>query len=189
MPSMIKVSILFSLLFFISEMILALIKHSVRKSAARRKDRGSLIFLWATICGGLTFGFFNAGYGRWNISDYIIASTGLLVIVAGFVIRWTAILQLKKAFTVDVAINNAHELKTDGLYSILRHPSYLGLLMIMIGIAVSMDSLISFVVVSLPVSIAILYRIQVEEHLLQEAFGDMYRIYRQNTKKIIPFIY
>jgi protein-S-isoprenylcysteine O-methyltransferase Ste14 len=90
---------------------------------------------------------------------------------------------------VDVAINSAHELKTNGLYKIIRHPSYLGLLLIMTGEAISMASLISFAVVFLPVCIAVIYRIHVEEQLLKEAFGEKYSIYKLNTKIIIPFIY
>jgi len=116
MPFMIKISIFFSLLFLISEIVLMLTKHSERKSAARQKDRGSLIFMWTAICAGLTFGFSNARYTSWNIADYFVASAGIILIIAGFAIRWTAIIQLKKAFTVDVAINSAHKLKTNGLY-------------------------------------------------------------------------
>jgi protein-S-isoprenylcysteine O-methyltransferase Ste14 len=189
MPFMIKISIFFSLLFLISEMLLVLTKHSERKTAAKQKDRGSLIFMWTSICAGLTFGFINARYSTWSMMDYIVATAGLLIIIAGFAVRWTAIIQLKKAFTVDVAINRAHELKTNGLYSIIRHPSYLGLLLIMTGEAVSMVSLISFAVVFLPVFIAVLYRIHVEEQLLEEAFGEMYGVYRLKTKMIVPFIY
>jgi len=189
MPFMIKISIFFSFLYLVSEMTLLLTKHSEKKSASKQKDRGSLIFMWMAICAGLTFGFINARYTSWNIADYFVASTGIILIIAGFAIRWTAIIQLKKAFTVDVAINSAHELKTNGLYKIIRHPSYLGLLLIMTGEAISMASLISFAVVFLPVCIAVIYRIHVEEQLLAEAFGEMYGIYKLNTKMIIPFIY
>jgi protein-S-isoprenylcysteine O-methyltransferase Ste14 len=186
---MIKISIFFSFLYLVSEMMLLLTKHSAKRSAVKQKDRGSLIFMWVTICAGLTFGFTMARYNEWYVNDYFIASFGLLMIVAGFLIRWTAIIQLKNAFTVDVAINNTHELKTNGLYSIIRHPSYLGLLMIMTGEAVSMDSLRSFIIVVLPITIAIFYRIHVEEKLLEEEFGETYKDYMRNTKRIIPYLY
>jgi protein-S-isoprenylcysteine O-methyltransferase Ste14 len=189
MPFLIKISIFFSLLYLVSELTLLLTKHSLKKLTVKQKDRGSMIFIWITVCAGLTIGFNMARYNEWYISDYIIASIGLLMIVAGFIIRWSAIFQLKKAFTVDVAINNTHELKTDGLYRIVRHPSYLGIMMIMTGEAVSMDSLRSFIVVVLPIAISIFYRIYVEEKLLKEEFGETYRSYMRNTKRIIPYIY
>jgi protein-S-isoprenylcysteine O-methyltransferase Ste14 len=186
---MIKISIFFSFLYLLSEIILLLTKHSVKKSAIKQKDSGSLIFMWTAICVGLTFGFSNARYTSWNMVDYFIASFGLLMIVIGFIIRWSAIIQLKNAFTVDVAINSTHELKTNGLFSIVRHPSYLGLLMIMTGEAVSMDSPGSFIIVVLPVTLSIFYRIHVEEKLLIEEFGETYMDYKRNTKRIIPNIY
>jgi len=34
-----------------------------------------------------------------------------------------------------------------------------------------------------------LVRIKLEEALLTEAFGDAYRQYAQNTKRLIPFVY
>jgi protein-S-isoprenylcysteine O-methyltransferase Ste14 len=189
MPFMIKISIFFSFLYLLSEIILLITKHSVKKSAIKQKDRGSLIFMWTSICVGLTFGFSNARYTNWNMVDYYVASFGLLMVVIGFVIRWSAIIQLKNAFTVDVAINRTHELNTNGLYKIVRHPSYLGLLMIMTGEAVSMVSLGSFIIVVLPVTLSIFYRIHVEEKLLNEEFGEKYIDYKRKTKRILPFIY
>jgi protein-S-isoprenylcysteine O-methyltransferase Ste14 len=98
-------------------------------------------------------------------------------------------MQLKKAFTVDVAINQNHELKTDGLYKTVRHPSYFGLLLILSGLSIGMNSLLSFLVITLPVFLAISYRIYVEEVVLLEEFGAKYEEYRKATKKLIPYIY
>jgi len=189
MPIIIKIAIYISVLFFFSELFLMLIKHSSRKSATRQKDKGSLIILWLMILISFFLGFRMADYGKWETLDYIIALAGLPVIVTGLIIRWAAILQLKKAFTVDVAIGTAHELKINGLYRIVRHPSYLGLLLIMGGEAVMMNSLISFIAVVLLMTIAILYRIHVEEKLLTEEFGEVYTDYMRKTKAIIPYIY
>ncbi len=73
------------------------------------------------------------------------------MILAGLAIRWIAILQLKKAFTVNVAVSVDHVLKTDGLYCIVRHPGYLGLFLIMTGEALTMNTLISFIIVLVPI--------------------------------------
>jgi protein-S-isoprenylcysteine O-methyltransferase Ste14 len=122
-------------------------------------------------------------------ADYFLGFLGILVSFSGMIIRWTTIIQLKKAFTVDVAINQVHQLKTDGLFKIVRHPSYLGLLMILSGFSLSMNTIISFMVVTLPVFLVIIYRIKVEENLLVETFGEEYIKYSGSTKKIIPFVY
>jgi protein-S-isoprenylcysteine O-methyltransferase Ste14 len=90
---------------------------------------------------------------------------------------------------VDVVINRDHELKTDGLYGIVRHPSYFGLLLLLTGLSLGMNSLLSALLVIIAVSAALLYRISVEEKILEQEFGIMYRDYKTVTKKLIPFIY
>jgi protein-S-isoprenylcysteine O-methyltransferase Ste14 len=189
MPVLLKLSIWLSYLFLLSELILLVKKRSGKKTSARQKDRGSLILLWVIIAFGLTAGFLLANYREWHLINYLIASAGLIMVFSGLAIRWTAIIQLKNAFTVNVAISSDHELKRDGLYSIIRHPSYLGLLLIMAGESLAMNTLISFILIFIPVCGAILYRINVEEKLLEEKFGDIYRQYKQNTACIVPFLY
>jgi|WetSurMetagenome_2_1015567.scaffolds.fasta_scaffold00551_15 protein-S-isoprenylcysteine O-methyltransferase Ste14 len=189
MPVLLRVSIALSYLFLLAEIILLLAKRSMKRTFAKQKDRGSLAFLWVVITLGLTAGFMLARYNNWHLINYMIASAGIILVISGLAIRWTAILQLKKAFTVDVAIGKDHELKNDGLYSVVRHPSYLGLLLIMTGESLAMNSLVSFFVVFMPICLAIFYRIRVEEKLLEEFFGDKYRNYKHITRRIIPFIY
>lgn len=189
MPGMLKISICLSFLFLLSELILLATKHSKKKESSRQKDRGSLSVLWIIIAMGLTFGFMLAKYNAWHPMNYLIATAGIIMVLVGLILRWTAIFQLNKAFTVDVAVSSDQELKRDGLYSIVRHPSYLGLLLFMTGEALTMNTLVSFIIVSVPVCLAILYRIYFEEKLLEEFFGDTYRNYKLNTRRIIPFIY
>jgi protein-S-isoprenylcysteine O-methyltransferase Ste14 len=189
MTIMIKVLIYMSYLFGTSEFILTIIKRSKQKSVKMKNDKGSLIILWVLIILGIVAGFNLADYRKWSSLNYIIYAVGILVYLVGLIIRWIAIFQLKKAFTVDVAISHEHELKTDGLYSIVRHPSYLGNILIVSGLSIGMNSLLSFLAVTIPVFLAISYRIYVEEAILMKEFGQKYEEYCRTTKRIIPFIY
>jgi protein-S-isoprenylcysteine O-methyltransferase Ste14 len=164
-------------------------KRSKKKTVKRKKDSGSLLTLYIVFTISMTVGFFLANFRTLSSLNYVIASLGFLLYFLGLIIRWTSIIQLKKAFTVDVAINQEHELKIDGLFKIVRHPSYLGLFIIFSGLAVSMNSLLSILVISLPVFLVILFRIYVEEAVLLDEFGTKYEEYCKATKKIIPFIY
>jgi protein-S-isoprenylcysteine O-methyltransferase Ste14 len=165
-----------------------LVKRSKKSTSKQQKDKGSLVLLWVTISICFTFGFIFADYSRWNLYHLIMAIIGLLIIIAGFIIRWVAILQLKKAFTVDVAIGTEHKLKTDGLYKTIRHPSYLGMLMIMIGFAIYMNSIMSILVIVIPMFIVLLYRISVEESVLTEEFGNDYIAYKAKSKRLISWV-
>ena len=178
-----------SWLFFISEFLLMLVKRSSKSTTRQRGDRGSLILLWVIITVSFTSGFIFANYRVWNSLNYTIATFGLFLILVGFVIRWISILQLKKAFTVDVAIGTDHKLKTNGMYRVIRHPSYLGLFIIMVGFSICMNTIVSFLVVTTLMFIALMYRIYVEEKALSAAFGEDFTAYKSKTKRLIPWIF
>ncbi len=185
----IQIVMYFSLLFFFSELVLMMSKHSKKKRVKMRNDNKSLSLLWVTIPLSLTIGFFTAYRQGWNAINYSIAILGLCVFVIGIIVRWISIIQLNKGFTVDVVITENHKLKTDGIYKNIRHPSYLGLLLICFGLSIAMNSVISLAVISIPVLLAIIYRIKVEESILLKEFGEVYENYSKETYKIIPKFY
>jgi protein-S-isoprenylcysteine O-methyltransferase Ste14 len=173
-----------SLVFAFSELILMLFKRSKTGFSKTQKDNGSMILIWILI----TFGFFGGFYLANPINDFS-EGFGFVFIVAGLIIRWISILQLGKSFTVDVAITNTAKLKTDGLYKRIRHPSYTGLFSIVLGFSFIMSSFYSFLVLAVPVFLAISYRIVVEEKVLIAEFGESYIKYKSRTKRIIPGIF
>jgi protein-S-isoprenylcysteine O-methyltransferase Ste14 len=92
-------------------------------------------------------------------------------------------------FTVDVSIATTHTLKTSGLYKIVRHPSYLGLMLIITGLGLSDGSILSFIVVVASVFLAMNYRMAVEEQALIAEFGTQYEDYKKRVSRIVPWIY
>jgi protein-S-isoprenylcysteine O-methyltransferase Ste14 len=104
-------------------------------------------------------------------------------------VRWTAILTLGKSFSSNVAIQESQTIQRAGLYRIVRHPSYLGMLIIFLAIGVHSRNWLALAVVLVPTTAALLYRIHVEEIELHDAFGAEYAEYSQSTKRLIPGIY
>ena len=176
--------IILSLAYAFSEFLLMLIKSSKGRSVKTRKDRGSLIFLWTMITLGFAAGFFLS-----RPASSFWTGLGFPLIIGGLIIRWIAIMQLGNAFTVDVAINNEVNLKTDGIFEQIRRPSYLGMLLVVTGFAATMASFYSFLVLVVPVFVAIVYRISVEEKVLIDEFGESYTVYMRSTKMLIPGIF
>jgi protein-S-isoprenylcysteine O-methyltransferase Ste14 len=170
--------------FAFSELLLTLIKRSRSETSRTRKDRGSMILLWIMITFGFTGGFILA-----NPVNHYLLGAGLASITGGLIIRWTSIIQLGKSFTVDVSISDVARLKTDGIYKRVRHPSYSGLLAIVAGFSLTMNSIYSLLVLMVPVFVAVVYRINVEEKVLGNEFGNSYLIYKTKTNKLIPGIY
>jgi protein-S-isoprenylcysteine O-methyltransferase Ste14 len=115
--------------------------------------------------------------------------TAIAILVAGLAIRWTAILSLGKAFSANVAIRDSQTVYRSGLYRLVRHPSYSGLLLVFAAIALDERNWLAASVVMVPTTAALLYRIHVEEAALHEAFGAQYGSYSSTTKRLIPGIY
>ena len=62
-----------------------------------------------------------------------------MLFVAGLILRWWAIITLGRFFTVDVTIEKDHELVERGPFRIVRHPSYTGVLLAFVGLALSLQ--------------------------------------------------
>jgi protein-S-isoprenylcysteine O-methyltransferase Ste14 len=174
----------------LSELLLAVTTHT-RKSGGSQRDRGSLFVLWGTISGSMTAAGFmpflepKAAF----VVPHWLSYAAMALMIAGLMVRWIAIVSLGKAFSVNVAIRNAQTLYRSGLYRIVRHPSYSGMLICFSAIAIVEQNWISSAVVLLLPTAALLYRIHVEEKALNEAFGVQYAEYSKATMRLIPGIY
>jgi protein-S-isoprenylcysteine O-methyltransferase Ste14 len=113
---------------------------------------------------------------------------GVLLYTAGGVLRLAPVFVLGRRFSGLVAIQPEHRLVTSGLYGIIRHPSYLGLFVFMLGWGLAFRSGVGVVIAVLSLGV-LLARIQAEERLLSENFGAEYDAYRARTWRLIPYVY
>jgi len=111
---------------------------------------------------------------------------GLALIVIGFTILIVAQVTLRRYYSSTLVIREDHQLITHGIYHFIRHPIYLGNIMVFIGISVFTSSFYGLLIMSALIPI-FLNRIRMEERLLIEEFGDAYRAYKQTTRKLLPF--
>jgi protein-S-isoprenylcysteine O-methyltransferase Ste14 len=170
-----------------SEVILGVMRHAGARG--ERRDRGSLALLWVALSAGSMAAVFLRRTGVGRIDGGWAYWTGLALIVIGIVIRWTAILTLRRYFTIDVVIQEGHELIDRGIYSVVRHPSYSGAIVSFIGLGMALRNWLSVAALTVIGFAALSYRIGVEERALIEHFGDRYRDYARRTKRLIPGIY
>jgi protein-S-isoprenylcysteine O-methyltransferase Ste14 len=114
---------------------------------------------------------------------------GLVLLTIGFAIAFTAVFTLKKFYASTLVTRIDHRLITHGIYRFVRHPIYLGVLLIcVVALPVYSSSARGFLILCLLIPI-VLGRIKIEERLLTEHFGDAYREYKASTRKLIPFVY
>lgn len=129
-----------------------------------------------------------AYFGDQTYSTFV-TGLGLALIVIGISLRAWAVQKLGKHFTATVQLKDDHALITSGPYSVVRHPSYSGALMAVVGSAVFLNSIIGTVVAFSLMMIAYYIRIKIEEQVLTGLFGNRYTDYSKRTKKLIPFIW
>jgi protein-S-isoprenylcysteine O-methyltransferase len=173
------------LALFVSELSLARQRRSSRTAAAAQ-DKGSLRLLWIVIMAAIGTGLTCAGIGP-RLSVLVPwREAGVGVFVLGAALRWWAIWHLGRFFTVDVALAADHQVVQDGPYRWVRHPSYTGLLLEFLGLALVPGAWSSLLIVMLPIVVALWYRIRVEEQALLDHLGEPYQSYMKLTRRLIP---
>jgi protein-S-isoprenylcysteine O-methyltransferase Ste14 len=160
-------------------------------SSGRREDtRNRWIFLPVMIV-SLLLGWLPAYTDRTDlltIDGDLVRYVGLAIFVVGSILRLVPVFLLGRRFSGLVAIQEGHELETGGLYRVIRHPSYLGLLIGLLGWALIFRSTIGLLV-SLLLVPPLVSRMNSEEALLESEFGERYVDYRRRTWRLIPYVY
>jgi protein-S-isoprenylcysteine O-methyltransferase Ste14 len=166
------------------------LRQRSKSKVTTSSDKSSLWWLYGLITLGyaLSFSIGATKIGRiyyWNTFFAI----GMALVVIGLMIRIHSILTLKQYFTYSVAKVENHKIIKTGLYKFIRHPGYLGQLIIFIGISTSISNWLSIPVMMIPITLGYLYRIKVEERFMLEQLGEDYLNYQVRTKRIIPRVY
>jgi len=113
---------------------------------------------------------------------------GLFILVFGVSIGLLAIQAHKSGnFNIRPDIKENCELVTDGIYSYIRHPMYLSVLVSMFGIAVMYFTYYEFVLFFF-LFVTLLIKMFYEEHLWH-CHNPLYAEYIQKTKRLIPFVF
>lgn len=159
-----------------------------RAAAGVRKDHGSIFVIIVMISAGQTLAFYAGDLWPWaRIVPAMDAFwTGIVLIWAGIVLRVWAVLTLGRHFRTSVRILDDHVLVTSGPYRVLRHPSYTGGLMTVIGIGLALGNWISVAAGFSGIFIGYVVRILIEEKALRERFGEAFEAHKKRTWAVIP---
>lgn len=112
---------------------------------------------------------------------------GIALMLLGMALRWYSIRVLGKSFTSVVATRPDQQVVETGPYRWIRHPSYTGGLLTIVGVLVALANPLSLLGL-LPALAGYAYRIRVEEGALMRDLGEPYQSYMQRSKRLIPFL-
>src|ERR1700681_3582705 len=173
-----------------SEVWLGARKRRQQSEGATDYDSGSKWWVigsvWASVAIGLQVAFWFPGtaIGNGRIAIFIL---GRFLMVAGMALRWYSIRVLGTSFTTEVFTRPGQQVIQTGPYRWVRHPSYTGGLITVLGVLVCCVNW-----ASLPVLLVALggyaYRIRIEERALARDLGPAYQNYMRRTKRLIPFL-
>jgi protein-S-isoprenylcysteine O-methyltransferase Ste14 len=160
-------------------------------SSGLREDRANrwVIAVFALV--GLLEGYLPAltdRVGFWTLDGDTIRWLGIALFAAGGTLRIWPVFVLGHRFSGLVAIQPGHSLVTSGVYRVIRHPSYLGLLVSSLGWGLAFRSGVGIVLTALLIPVLVA-RMNAEERLLRANFGDEYDTYRARTSRLIPGVY
>lgn len=161
------------------------------RDAQPAADRMALLFM----CAGLSVPIIVAAL---DISDWqffeqanmFFRVTGLAIFILGFLVIVLSMLSNEFAApTVHIQEDAEHSLADTGVYAYLRHPMYTGFLLFMMGTTLWLGSIAATVLAGVMVASAAVYRIGIEEAMLETELPG-YKDYKNRVKtRLIPFVY
>ena len=176
--------------WILPEVIAWRLKRSADSSKAR--DRGSLKFIvilwWLGIAMDFSFSLLLPQAAvPWNRAPLFFV--GVCMMLLGIALRWYSAAVLGKYFTFDVAIQSGQILIEVGPYRYIRHPSYSGALLTLLGFGLALGNWAGLTAALFCLGSAYAYRIPIEEAALASILGDAYEQYMKRTWRLVPFLF
>lgn len=160
-------------------------------SSGLREDRGNRWVIPAFFIIGLLGAYLPAladREGFWILDGEALRWFGVALFAGGGALRLWPVAVLGRRFSGLVAIQPGHELVTTGLYGVIRHPSYLGLLISALGWGITFNTAVGVLLAAANIP-PLICRMNAEERLLSAEFGASYDAYRAHTARLIPGVY
>jgi protein-S-isoprenylcysteine O-methyltransferase Ste14 len=160
-------------------------------SSGQREDRGNRWVLAGFFVLAPLFAYLPAytdRIGFWTLDGDAVRWAGIVLYTMGGVLRLWPVFALGRRFSGLVAIQPGHTLVTDGVYRIVRNPSYLGLLVGALGWALTFRSIVGVIITALFIPLLV-GRIHSEEKMLRSQFGGEYDAYCARTWRLFPGLY
>ncbi len=169
-----------------------IVRDRVRGKGKTGRDRGTRSYNFIAIILGMTVASVLQGNPRFFFPggrSSTIFWVGLCLEWLGFGVRIWAVITLGAAFRTTVETHTDQPVVRSGPYRLVRHPSYMGLLLMCCGFGIALQNWLSFLFALVLPLAAILYKIHVEEAALVSSMGPAYQEYQKETKKLVPWVW
>ncbi|MCI4334226.1 MAG: isoprenylcysteine carboxylmethyltransferase family protein [Thermoplasmata archaeon] len=177
-------------IWLLSEIVGSLLVPAIRggMAPARRRSGGAS---GVVILAGLLASFVLLGLFRplgWATLPVVYVDAGVLLMLTGIAIRQWSIAVLGRFFSTSLRIVDHHELVEAGPYRWVRHPSYTGIVVSMVGAGLASGAWEAVPLVLVVAALIFGYRIRSEERLLLDELAPAYAAYRERTWRLVPYL-
>ena len=155
-------------------------------------DRGTKQVVVVALVGAILASVFIASSAhalRAGANTWATLGLGIAVLAAGEGLRVWAVFTLGRFFRREVTIVSGHTVVETGPYRLVRHPAYLGDLLIAFGFGLAWGSWVGAAVALVIALVGHLPRIRVEEAALREALGEPYERYASRHARLLPGVW
>jgi protein-S-isoprenylcysteine O-methyltransferase Ste14 len=164
------------------------VRDIVRRKGRLRRDRGTRLVVSLSLGVAVLMAILTR---QWVPSldapaHEVFLVVGVIVVWIGLAVRAWAVITLGASFRTYVAVDADQTVVTRGPYRWVRHPSYTGLLLILLGFGLGIGNWLSLAICAVVPGLGLLPRIVVEEAEMTRVLGDPYREYRARTRRLIP---
>ncbi|MDB5653748.1 MAG: Isoprenylcysteine carboxyl methyltransferase [Tardiphaga sp.] len=121
--------------------------------------------------------------------NYAAVTVGALLYLASLWLFRRSHKDLGRQWSASLEIRESHQIVRNGVYRRIRHPMYASFWLWALAQAFLLPNVLAGVSGLMAIAILFFTRIDFEERMLIEAFGDDYRAYMRETKRIIPGVY
>jgi protein-S-isoprenylcysteine O-methyltransferase Ste14 len=169
--------------------IVLLVRDRIRGKGGLARDKGTvwlnflLIGVAVSVAGPLSGAL---RHTSWYFGSTGLSTAGLLLMWAGLAIRIWAIVVLGRYFRMTVEVDADQRVVETGPYRWVRHPSYSGILLLMLGLGLYDGNWLALLILLVLPTASLIYRISVEEAVLTEVMGRPYADYAARTKRLVP---
>jgi len=183
---------LFTFVYFLiilTEIIGGIIVPRVRRHGTeiKKKERGSGRLISVSVVVSFIVAYFLALSGITLMPSWVFY-LGISIMIFGIMVRQWSIAVLGRFFSPTIGVQEGQKVVDRGPYRLVRHPSYTGILLILVGVGLAFQSLAAILVILLIFSVAYGYRMNEEEKVLTLELGEEYVKYMKRTKRLIPYI-
>jgi protein-S-isoprenylcysteine O-methyltransferase Ste14 len=173
--------------------LLFLIRKKPPKATQLKRNRASLVGVALVGVGyalvwSIRRPIFTPLFDLGRFVDWLFAIVTILLSIGSVWLVLSGVRALGRQWNVTAQLVDDHRLVKNGVYAVVRHPIYAGMLGMMISTGLALSVPVWILIAGALASFGTHLRIRSEEALLREAFGEMYEEYAREVPALVPGI-